>query len=298
MVKLRPMNSISTCTAIGVENKDTDRTKGYIMKRVQIEILLGTLLVFVTGGIIIFVGLNEESRMAKYAEAQHAAAIEVGAALYEINCSGCHGVKGEGTLNLCPPLNDRHFFTDRLAEVGWSGTLEDYVFATVSSGRLASTRPDQYPGQGKPAMPSWAESAGGPLREDQIRAIATFILNWRETAMGQVQLQVLPTPTPRPEELTDPVARGRLVYQSSGCSGCHTLDGLSVGTVGPNQTKVGETAAARLPSMSAEEYIRQSILDPSAHLVEGYQDLMPKAYSQTLNPEQLNDLVAFLLAQK
>jgi hypothetical protein len=61
---------------------------------------------------------------------------------------------------------------------------------------------------------------------------------------------------------------------------------------------VGETAAARLPSMSAEEYIRQSILDPSAHLVEGYQDLMPKAYSQTLNPEQLNDLVAFLLAQK
>jgi hypothetical protein len=50
--------------------------------------------------------------------------------------------------------------------------------------------------------------------------------------------------------------------------------------------------------MSAEEYIRQSILDPSAHLVEGYQDLMPKAYSQTLNPEQLNDLVAFLLAQK
>lgn len=268
------------------------------MNRVQIEILLGTIFIFITGGILIFYGMNEEARMAKFAEAQHAAAVEVGATLYEINCSGCHGLKGEGTLNLCPPLNDRHFFTDRITEVGWSGTLEDYIVATVSSGRIASTRPDLYPGGGMPAMPSWSESFGGPLREDQIRDMATFIMNWKETAMGQVTLRELPTPTPRPEELADPVARGRLVYQSSACGGCHTIDGLSTGTVGPNQTKVGEIAATRKPGMSAEDYIRESILNPSAHLVEGYQDLMPKTYSQTLTPDQLNDLVAFLLAQK
>jgi mono/diheme cytochrome c family protein len=237
--------------------------------------------------------------MARFAVEHQAEAIEVGASLFETNCSGCHGLQGEGIAGLCPPLNDRHFLTERLREVGWAGTLEDYVVATVSSGRLTSTRPDQFAGQGKPAMPAWSEHYGGPLRDDQIRSISTFVMNWEATALEEVVLEELPTPTVSAEEAADPVARGQQVYLDTGCGGCHTIEGLTAGTVGPDQTHVGTTAGTRVPGESAEEYIRESILNPSAHVVEGFPDnVMPKNYGELLSQEALDDLVAFLLAQE
>jgi mono/diheme cytochrome c family protein len=269
------------------------------MSRFNFEILLGIILVTLTTVIMIVYGLNEEDRMAESSTSQQAAAIEVGAGLFENNCSGCHGLKGEGILGLCPPLNDRNFFTNRLDDVGWSGSLEDYIVSTVSGGRATSTRPDQFAGQGNPAMPAWSDQYGGPLRPDQIKDIAAFILNWESTAMQEVVIEALATPTPSPEELTDPVARGQKVYLDNGCGGCHTIDGLTAGTVGPNQTNIGSVAERRIPGMSAEDYILESIMHPSAFVVEGYPDnVMLKNYAELIEPDQLNDLVAFLLAQK
>jgi mono/diheme cytochrome c family protein len=195
---------------------------------------------------------------------------------------------------LCPPLNDAHFFTDRLKEVGWSGTLEDYIVATVSSGRLQSTRPDQYAGGGKPAMPAWSDQFGEPLREDQIRNIASFVMNWESTAKGQVSLVEIASPVS-----ADPVARGQTVFRSNGCIGCHTLGTISSGVVGPNLTQIGTVAATRKEGMTAEEYIRESILNPNAFVVDTYpQDVMPQNFSEVIPQDQLDDLVAFLLAQK
>ena len=270
-----------------------------IMSRFNLEILLGIILVTLTTVILIVYGFNEENRMTEASESQHARAIEVGAGLYENNCSGCHGLKGEGIIGLCPPLNDDHFFTNRLEEVGWSGSLEDYIISTVSSGRAASTRPDQFAGQGNPAMPAWSDQFGGPLRQDQINDIATFVLNWEATALEGVVIETLATPPPSPDELEDPVARGQKVFLDNGCGGCHTIEGLSAGTVGPNQTNIGTVAESRIPGMSAEEYILESIMDPSAYVVEGYpDDVMLKNYGDLISPDQMNDLVAFLLAQQ
>ena len=153
------------------------------MNRVQVEITLGSLFILITSVFILVYGFNEEKRMEETALAQRARSIEVGAGLYEQQCSRCHGTQGLGIPGLCPPLNDRYFFDDRLTDVGWSGTLEDYIVATASSGRLSSTRPQTYPGQGVPAMPSFSEHFGGPMRDDQIRAIADFVMNWEETAV-------------------------------------------------------------------------------------------------------------------
>jgi mono/diheme cytochrome c family protein len=263
------------------------------MTRLQIEITLGVLLVFITSIVLIFYGLNEQDRMARFEVGHAAQAVEVGAALYETNCSGCHGLKGEGVPNLCPPLNDRHFFTNRLQEVGWSGTLEDYIVATVSSGRLQSTRPELYAGGGVPAMPAWSDHFGGPLREDQIRYIASFVMNWEATAMGQVELTEIPTPAS-----DDPVVRGKAVFTSSGCGGCHAIEGLSAGTVGPELTHIGTLAETRVEGKSGEEYLHESVVNPSAHLVEGFTDLMPKNFGDLLNTDQLNDLIAFLSSLK
>ncbi len=267
------------------------------MSRFNLEILLGIILVTLTTVVLVFYGINEEDRMEEAGESQHASAIEVGASLFESNCSGCHGSKGEGIIGLCPPLNDAQFFTTRLEEVGWSGSLEDYIISTVSSGRTTSTRPDEFAGQGSPAMPAWSDQYGGPLRPDQINDLSTFILNWEATALEDVVIEALPTPTPSPEEANDPVARGQRVFLDKGCGGCHTIEGLSAGTVGPNQTMIGSIAETRLPGMSAEEYILESILDPSAFVVEGFpDDVMPKTYNELLESNEISDLVAFLLS--
>src|SRR5512139_3716706 len=124
------------------------------MSRINVEILLGIVIVLLTGGMLLAYGINEQARMDEYKVAQAASAIEAGAAIFDNNCKGCHGVQGEGVAGLCPPLNDRYFFTERMKEVGWTGTLEDYIISTVAGGRLVSTRPELYPGGGKPAMPS------------------------------------------------------------------------------------------------------------------------------------------------
>ncbi len=49
---------------------------------------------------------------------------------------------------------------------------------------------------------------------------------------------------------------------------------------------------------TAEQYIHTSIVDPNAHVVEGFtQGVMP-SYKTAVNDTQLNDLVAYLLTLK
>jgi len=61
---------------------------------------------------------------------------------------------------------------------------------------------------------------------------------------------------------------------------------------------LGQVAGERVADLSAEEYIRQSVLNPSAHLVEGFADgLMPQDFDQRMTDAELNVLVAYLLNQ-
>jgi hypothetical protein len=49
---------------------------------------------------------------------------------------------------------------------------------------------------------------------------------------------------------------------------------------------------------SAEQYVRTSIVEPSAHVVEGYGNAMPGTYEAQLSAKQLDDLIAYLLTLK
>ncbi len=271
------------------------------MNRVQLEISLGMIFVLISSIFLFQYASQEESRMKEMAAAEQAQAIEVGASLFENNCSGCHGKQGQGIPGLCPPLNDRFFFTDRMSEIGWGGTLEDYIIATVSSGRAVSTRPDKYVGGGKPAMPSWSDQFGGPLRPDQIRDIAKFVMNWEATALEQVVLEPIAVPG---ETSDDPVERGKALYLAGACIGCHTLGTLSSGAVGPNLSTIGAEAIKDAGTGKPEDFIRESILNPNAVLASNCptgpcaENIMPQNFGEIYTEEQINDLVAFLLAQK
>ena len=48
--------------------------------------------------------------------------------------------------------------------------------------------------------------------------------------------------------------------------------------------------------MNAEEYVKESIVDPPAFVVEGYSgDTMPGNFADQLTPEEIDTLVEYLL---
>ena len=259
------------------------------MKLVQITV--GILAVIITFVILLVVGLNEPTRMATETASQKGKSIEEGALLFGEYCKGCHGPQAKGVEGLCPPLNDPYFFNGRLKEIGYPGALSDYVKATISGGRLKSTRPEKYAG----AMPPWSQDFGGPLRPDQVNNLVDYILNFEKTAGEELGM---PTPTP---VANDPVSRGKAIFLGKGtCSGCHKIDGTSAaGAVGPELTKVGTNAETRIPGKSAQDYIHESIVNPSAYVVPGYNDgIMPKTFGQLLTADEINDVVAYLSSLK
>lgn len=95
-----------------------------------------------------------------------------------------------------------------------------------------------------------------------------------------------------------PAERGALLYEQQACNGCHTLDG-SPG-VGPTfQGLFGSerSFADGTTAVADENYIRESILEPTAKIVEGFQPVMPPSYS-SLAAEELDALIAFIQEQQ
>jgi cytochrome c oxidase subunit 2 len=100
-----------------------------------------------------------------------------------------------------------------------------------------------------------------------------------------------------PEEGEDPLAAGREIFTSAGCNACHTLDDAdATAQVGPDLNELADVAGDREPRLNAEEYVRQSIVDPPASVVKGYSgDTMPANFADQLTPEEIDTLVKYLL---
>lgn len=98
----------------------------------------------------------------------------------------------------------------------------------------------------------------------------------------------------------DPKGGRDLFYENAfgsnaGCRICHSLE-PNQRLVGPSLYGVATRAQTRVPGMSAEDYLRQSILEPDAYVVEGYPagQMIPNL-GDILTDSQLEDLIAFLL---
>lgn len=89
------------------------------------------------------------------------------------------------------------------------------------------------------------------------------------------------------------VAMGEQLYTEQGCAGCHSIDGSD--NVGPSwQGLYGreETLDDGTTVTVDEAYIEESIRNPNAAIVDGYQGIMP-AYD-TLTDEQIEAIIAFI----
>jgi cytochrome c2 len=101
--------------------------------------------------------------------------------------------------------------------------------------------------------------------------------------------------TGNPERGQEIFLTGGGVIDSTPCSNCHSLDGSVLR--GPSLQGISDRAGERVPGLSAIEYLNQSILDPSAYLVEGFDNSMSSIWKIFMSEEDINDMVAFLLTQ-
>lgn len=80
------------------------------------------------------------------------------------------------------------------------------------------------------------------------------------------------------------------------CTQCHRVISGQVGfTIGPDLAGVTERAETRIPGISAQEYLRQSIIEPHRFVVSGYRNIMYPDYGAHLMERDILDLIAYLL---
>jgi mono/diheme cytochrome c family protein len=121
----------------------------------------------------------------------------------------------------------------------------------------------------------------------------TLLANAIPQVQSEVPRELVLSADVTPEEL---VAAGEQLYHGAGaCAACH-----GTGTRAPNLLTdeagagaIGARCTQRVAGMSCKDYLHQSLVDPNAYVVDGYQSIMPDA-SRTLSDAQVWALVAFL----
>ncbi|MBL8057047.1 MAG: c-type cytochrome [Anaerolineales bacterium] len=286
------------------------------------RVIIGTFSVVLTMVVFGFVAVTEQDRMASFERAYNSRTIEAGAALFQNNCVSCHGDQGQGGAG--PALNAVDLFNGvRLKEIGWQGTLEAYLRGAINAGRPRASAAFQNDPQ---RMPAWGQANGGPLRSDQVESLVAYIMNWSEAfkdASGKIPTA---TATPNPNAVGSDInvelpagdaANGQLLATAKGCTSCHVAAAPGASLVGPawmaDQSPDGKgvgTHATERPATaeytgkaaSPEQYLLESIIQPSAFIVPGGttygvngQSTMPAVYPQQLEKQEVADIIAYLL---
>ncbi len=120
-------------------------------------------------------------------------------------------------------------------------------------------------------------------------------------------------PGARPVEAgNNPIALGENVFRSAqpACSACHSIV-AGVAMVGPSLAGAAARAAQTLAApdykgkaKDVPAYLREAVLEPSAHIAAGGNygaggvSFMPPTYGESLKPEQIDQLVAYLATLK
>ena len=84
---------------------------------------------------------------------------------------------------------------------------------------------------------------------------------------------------------------GKAVFTTAGCGACHAFTPAGTDAqVGPNLDKIDPGG------QPLEDFVRESIVDPNANIVPGYQpNVMPGTFESSLSDKQLDALVQYLV---
>jgi cytochrome c oxidase subunit 2 len=100
--------------------------------------------------------------------------------------------------------------------------------------------------------------------------------------------------------ITGDATAGQTTALMNGCTACHATVADSPIAVGPSWVGIYEeevTLADGSVAVIDVEYIRESILNPNAKVVEGFaQGVMPQTFADTLSQDDINNLIAYIVS--
>ena len=103
-------------------------------------------------------------------------------------------------------------------------------------------------------------------------------------------------------EIESPTATGKRIMQNIGCFACHSIDGTKL--VGPSfkgiygATHIVTTGREKREVLVDEEYIKRSIYDPNADVVDGYGKGLMLSYEGQLSDDDITNIIEYLKTLK
>ena len=193
-------------------------------------------------------------------DASEDADLDNGRELFSAQCGQCHALAEAPTTGVIGPDLDASFAAARNDGMD-QDTIEGVVEAQIENPRKVDPEDPSY------MPPDLVEG-------DDVADVAAYVAS------------VAGVPNIEPPQAPDGTEGGQ-IFLNSGCGSCHVLAAVeSGGAVGPNLDE-------NLPGQSAAQ-IEESIVDPSAEIVAGFDDLMPPDYGESIAPDDLETLVKYL----
>jgi cytochrome c oxidase cbb3-type subunit III len=183
------------------------------------------------------------------------------AVLYGQNCAGCHGQDGKGNVALA---------------------LANPVYLAIASDdTIRHAAAAGVPGS---LMPAFAKSAGGTLTDKQIEILVHDMrAHW---AMPQATLGA--TPPPYAAKEPGDARRGARAYTIF-CADCH-------GPEGKGTAKGSSIVAGSFLALVSNQNLRTTIIAGRPDL--GHPDWRHDAPGREMTPQEVTDVVAWLVAQR
>lgn len=211
--------------------------------------------------------------------------IERGKEMYEQECSGCHGLNGDGQGVLASTLTPRpRDFTRAL-----------YRYRSTPTGQLPSdadlqrTVRNGLAGSGMPAFRA-------VLSESDIRNVVAYIKQFSprfETQKTSQPIAVSEPPSVSPER----IARGAQLYRDSGCPSCHGDTGKGDGRSGQDlKTSEGDPIIPRNLTNKWSFRGGHAPRDVFLRLAAGMDGSSMASYADALSAEELWDVVGYVLS--
>jgi mono/diheme cytochrome c family protein len=177
-------------------------------------------------------------------------AVKAGRHIYAQYCIQCHGPLGEGCIG--PALNRTAWRPEVNGEKNpdYDEGSYDFIRKVVARGR-ASNQPGIQ-------MPPWSTAEGGPLNDEALDNVVTFIQwgDWATVLEDAVSSSNLNEPLPEyPGFDKSRVPQVHDLMLAKGCLNCHRL-GKGGGAIGADLTDVGSRRTA--------DWLRRWIKDPKS----------------------------------
>jgi mono/diheme cytochrome c family protein len=274
----------------------------------QVKVIIGTIAFMLVMIILGVIALFEPARLQETTEAFTGRQVEKGAALFKDSCVECHGTEGKaqdcvtaaGEEKACVglPLNHIPLLcgdpSERMVQMGWTGSKEAFIRQTIAAGRPPTL------------MPTWSQEYGGPMEDYQIDEVVAYVLNWSadpDLCGEGVVVEAVEWPESWEELPEGDASAGEEAYLTNGCNACHGIpDGSVPAAVGPDLSNIANDAVDRVDGMSAEQYIYESILDPNAFIAPecpngpcGEPSAMRLDYPNVLSEQAMADLIAYYM---